>query len=86
MLNTPIQMSRQHCRQGKVDHNILELNNATQKSNLKADASYYDAMCAIKLNQDKADSKVLEFVAEYPNSNKKNKAYAKKKAAQRLLN
>lgn len=66
--------------------------NASQKSNLKADASYYDAMCAIKLNQDKADSKVLEFVAEYPNSNKKNKAYfnvgnyyfANKKAAHAL--
>ena len=66
--------------------------NATQKSNLKADASYFDAMCAIKLNQDKADSKVLEFVAEYPNSNKKNKAYfnvgnyyfANKKAAYAL--
>ena len=66
--------------------------NATQKSNLKADASYYDAMCAIKLNQDKADSKVLEFVVEYPNSNKKNKAYfnvgnyyfANKKAAYAL--
>ncbi len=66
--------------------------NATQKSNLKADASYFDAMCVIKLNQDKADSKVLEFVAEYPNSNKKNKAYfnvgnyyfANKKAAYAL--
>ena len=44
-------------------------------SNLKADASYYEAMCAIKLNQSDADKKVLSFVEENPNSNKKNTAF-----------
>ncbi|MGB1283063.1 MAG: tetratricopeptide repeat protein [Polaribacter sp.] len=48
---------------------------AANSSNLKADASYFDAMCAIKLNQTEADKKVLTFVEENPNSNKKNKAY-----------
>ena len=66
--------------------------NATNSSNLKADASYFDAMCAIKLNQAEADKKVLIFVEENPNSNKKNKAFfnvgnyyfANKKAAYAL--
>ena len=44
-------------------------------SNLSADASYYDAMCAVKLNQPDADKKVLSFVEENPNSNKKNTAF-----------
>ena len=44
-------------------------------SNLKANASYYDAMCAIKLNETDADKKVINFVKENPNSNKKNKIY-----------
>ena len=65
---------------------------ASLKSALQADASYYDAMCAIKLNQEHADTKVLQFVADHPNSNKKNKAYfnvgnyyfANKKAAHAL--
>ncbi|MGJ8745320.1 tetratricopeptide repeat protein [Polaribacter sp.] len=48
---------------------------AVQSSNLKADAAYYDAMCAIKLNTTDADKKVLAFVEEYPNSTKKNKAF-----------
>jgi tetratricopeptide (TPR) repeat protein len=48
---------------------------AKNNSSLKADATYFDAMCAIKLNQVGADKKVLKFVEENPNSNKKNKAY-----------
>jgi tetratricopeptide (TPR) repeat protein len=48
---------------------------AAKSSSLKADASYYDAMCAVKLNQTNADQKVLDFVAENPTSNKKNKAF-----------
>lgn len=44
-------------------------------SNLKADADYYDAICAIRLNLKDADKKVLSFVDNYPNSNKKDKAY-----------
>lgn len=63
-----------------------------QSSNLNADASYYDAMCAVKLNQTNADEKVLTFVEENPTSNKKNKAFfnvgnyyfANKKAAHAL--
>lgn len=66
--------------------------NAQPTSGLKADASYYDAMCAVKLNQTNADEKVLTFVEENPTSNKKNKAFfnvanyyfANKKAAHAL--
>ncbi|ARV08004.1 hypothetical protein BTO04_06840 [Polaribacter sp. SA4-10] len=61
-------------------------------SHLRSDAAYYDAMCAIKLKQTGADKKVVAFVEENPNSNKKNKAYfnvanyyfANKKAAYAL--
>ena len=35
-------------------------------SALKVDASYYNAICAIKLNQTNADKKVLTFVEENP--------------------
>ena len=44
-------------------------------SALKVDASYYSAICAIKLNQTNADKKVLTFVEENPTSSKKNKIY-----------
>lgn len=64
--------------------------NSTQ--NLKADADYYNAMCAIRLAQTDADELVLNFVKEHPNSNKKEKAFlnvgnyyfANKKAAHSL--
>ena len=67
-------------------------NTAKGSSSLKADATYYDAMCAIRLNQTTADEKVLNFVDENPTSNKKNKAFfnvanyyfANKKAAHAL--
>ncbi len=52
-------------------------NSASPKSTLMADASYYNAMCGIKLNQTDADKKVLSFVENYPASNKKNKAFFK---------
>lgn len=66
--------------------------NAKKSSSLNADASYYDAMCAVKLNQTDADEKVLTFVDDNPTSNKKNKAFfnvgnyyfANKKAAHAL--
>ncbi|MDD7914800.1 hypothetical protein [Polaribacter ponticola] len=45
--------------------------NALKNSSLKADASYYDAMCSVKLNQTNADKKVLTFVEENPTSGKK---------------
>ena len=65
---------------------------ANNKTGIKADADYYDAMCAIRLNQTDADKKVLTFVDNYPNSRKKDKAYftvgnyyfANKKAAYAL--
>jgi len=46
-----------------------------QNSNLKSDSEYYTAMCAIKLHQTEADKKVLNFVENNPNSNKKEKAF-----------
>ena len=42
---------------------------------LKADADYFDAMCAIKLEQDDANEKVLNFVANHPYNNKKDNAF-----------
>ena len=48
---------------------------AEKNASIKADASYYAAMCAVILNQTNADQKVLDFVEENPTSNKKNKAY-----------
>lgn len=67
-------------------------NTAIKGTNLKADATYYDAMCAVRLNQPDADKKVLTFIEENPNSTKKNKAsfsianyyFANKKAAYAL--
>jgi TolA-binding protein len=42
---------------------FLKVHNSVDKSsNLKSDAAYYEAMCAIKLNQTDADKKVLAFV------------------------
>ncbi|MEO9571304.1 MAG: tetratricopeptide repeat protein [Polaribacter sp.] len=66
--------------------------NAPLNSSLKSDAAYYDAICAVRLNQTDADKKILTFIAENPNSNKKNKAFynianyyfANKKAAYAL--
>ncbi|MCL7753605.1 tetratricopeptide repeat protein [Polaribacter sp. Z022] len=66
--------------------------NAALNSNLKSDAAYYDAICAVRLNQPKADKKILTFIEENPNSSKKNKAFfnvanyyfANKKAAYAL--
>jgi len=71
---------------------LMIKNTAASGSNLKADAAYYDAMCAIRLKQKDADKKVHAFIEENPNSSKKNKAYftvasyyfANKKAAYAL--
>lgn len=49
--------------------------NSEKHHNLKADADYYDAMCAIKLQQDDADYRVNQFVENYPYNNKKEKAF-----------
>ncbi len=48
---------------------------ATRYQNIKTDADYYDAMCAIKLNQDDAEEKVLQFVKDHPYSSKKERIY-----------
>ncbi|WP_369047810.1 tetratricopeptide repeat protein [Tenacibaculum sp. UWU-22] len=69
-----------------VSKNIIE------KENLQTNADYYDAMCAVKLNQPDADAKVIAFVKKHPNSTKKELAYlqvgnyyfANKKVAQAL--
>ncbi len=59
-----------------AQHYFSTAKNITQNGlAFKADAAYYDAMCAIKLNQTNADKKILEFVKNHPNSNKKDKAY-----------
>ncbi|MDY0780185.1 tetratricopeptide repeat protein [Tenacibaculum sp. IB213877] len=44
-------------------------------NNLKTDADYYEAMCAIKLNQTNADDKVMTFVKNNPYSSKKEMAF-----------
>ena len=49
--------------------------NVNNKTRLKENADYYEAMCAIRLDQKDADKKVLTFADTYPNSIKKNKAY-----------
>jgi tetratricopeptide (TPR) repeat protein len=49
--------------------------NANNKTRLKENADYYEAMCAIRLDQKDADQKVLTFADTYPNSIKKNKAF-----------
>ncbi len=73
-------------------HFVKVSENVKNRTTLKADADYYDAVCAIRLNKINADKKILKFVNNYPNSNKKDKAYfnvgnyyfANKKAAHAL--
>ena len=68
------------------------LKETSKNTTITTDAAYYEAMCAIKLNQTNADEKVLRFVEEHPASPKKNKAFfnvgnyyfANKKAAHAL--
>lgn len=48
---------------------------APKTSTIYVESSYYEAICAIKLNQAKADDKVLDFVKNNPTSSKKNKAF-----------
>ncbi|MDG2194466.1 MAG: tetratricopeptide repeat protein [Polaribacter sp.] len=57
----------------KTFQEVATQNNNT--SNLTSDSDYYAAMCAVKLNQTAAEKMVLNFVAKYPNSNKKEKAF-----------
>jgi len=48
---------------------------SSDKMQLKTEADYHIAMCAIRLNQVGADQMVLDFVRKHPSSNKKNQAY-----------
>ncbi len=50
-------------------------NESDNHQNLKADADYYDAMAAVKLIQDNADEKVIDFVKNHPYNNKTEKAF-----------
>ncbi|MEX6627269.1 tetratricopeptide repeat protein [Tenacibaculum salmonis] len=49
--------------------------NSEPHRNSKADADYYEAMCAIKLTQNNANDKVVAFVRNYPYHSKKEKAF-----------
>jgi len=49
--------------------------NSDNYQDIKTDADYYDAMCAIKLDQKSADDKVLNFVKNHPYSSKKQRIY-----------
>ena len=48
---------------------------ANTKTRFKENADYFEAICAIRLDQKDADKKVLTFAETYPNSIKKNKAF-----------
>ncbi|MDG1697681.1 MAG: tetratricopeptide repeat protein [Polaribacter sp.] len=68
------------------------IDNDVNRPSLKSNASYYDAMCSLRLNNPEGDKKILTFIEENPNSNKINKAFfnvanyyfANKKAAHAL--
>lgn len=44
---------------------------ASNRSTIKENSEFYEAMCAIRLDQKDADKKVLTFAETYPNSIKK---------------
>lgn len=50
------------------------LEKASIGSHLNSNAAYYEAMCSIKLQQPSATKKMLSYIEENPNSNKKNSA------------
>ena len=50
---------------------------APSNSTLKGNADFYDAMCAVKLTQDNANQKILDFVKNHPYHNKKETAFLK---------
>jgi tetratricopeptide (TPR) repeat protein len=47
----------------------------TNDDELKSDCSYYDATCAIRMNQANADMLMERFVSDYPTSAKSNQAF-----------
>jgi hypothetical protein len=53
---------------------LKKVKSETNDDELKSDCSYYDATCAIRLNQANAD--IMErFVSDYPTSAKSNQAF-----------
>jgi len=60
---------------GAQTHFIDISEKSTRYQNIKTEADYYDAMCAIKLDQDDAEEKVLQFVKDHPYSSKKERIY-----------
>lgn len=54
---------------------VKVLENSEKNSNLISDAAYFEAMCALKLQQTDADKKVLDFVEKYPISTKKKSSF-----------
>ncbi|MEZ7498907.1 tetratricopeptide repeat protein [Flavobacterium sp. Arc3] len=47
----------------------------TNNDEIKSDCSYYDATCAIRMNQANADMLMDRFVSDYPTSAKSNQAF-----------
>ncbi|MBC5839132.1 tetratricopeptide repeat protein [Flavobacterium muglaense] len=52
-----------------------KVNLETTNDEVKADCAYYDASCAIRLNQANADGLMERFVEDYPTSAKSNQAF-----------
>lgn len=50
--------------------------NTTSQDNLKAEATYYDAMAAVHLQEHDAEKRMMSFVESYPESPKRNSAYS----------
>lgn len=48
----------------------------TGQDNLKAEATYYDAMAAVHLQEHDAEKRMMNFVESYPESPKRNSAYS----------
>ncbi|HLS30847.1 MAG TPA: tetratricopeptide repeat protein [Flavobacteriaceae bacterium] len=55
---------------------LQQLINTTSQDNLKAEATYYDAMAAVHLQEHDAEKRMMNFVQTYPESPKRNSAYS----------
>ncbi len=52
-----------------------KVKSASSNEELLSDCAYYEASCAIQLNQDNGDVKMERFVTDYPTSRKNNRAF-----------
>lgn len=52
-----------------------KIKSETNDEEVQSDCAYYDASCAIRLNQANADEKMERFVSNYPTSAKNDQAY-----------